>query len=74
MGSSTLIRWAGLAAIVAGLLYFIGYAGMAELLRPMMSNLGGHVVLGLAGLATLLALVGVLGQDAGRSIRLGTTG
>ena len=74
MGSSTLIRWAGLAAIVAGLLYFIGYAGMAELLRPMMSNLGGHVVLGLAGLATLLALVGVLGQDAGRSTRLGTTG
>ena len=31
---------------------------MAELLRPMLSNLGGHVVLGLAGLATLLALVG----------------
>jgi hypothetical protein len=47
---------------------------MAELLVPMMSNLGGHVVLGLAGLATLLALVGVLAQDAGRSARLGTAG
>ncbi len=72
--SSTLIRWGGFAAMVAGLMYFVGYAGMAELLVPTMSNLGGHVVLGLAGLATLLALVGVLGQDAGRSIRLGTTG
>ena len=72
--SSTLIRWGGFGAMVAGLLYFIGYAGMAELLRPMMSNLGGHVVLGLAGLATLLALVGVLAQDAGRSARPGMAG
>ena len=72
--SSTLVRWGGLAAMVAGLLYFIGYAGMAELLRPMMSNLGGHVVLGLAGLASLLALVGVLARDAGRSARPGTAG
>ncbi len=72
--SSTLVRWGGFAAMVAGLLYFVGYAGMAELLRPMLSNLGGHVVLGLAGLATLLALVGVLVQDAGRSARLGTAG
>lgn len=60
--------------MVAGLLYFVGYAGMAELLRPMMSNLGGHVVLGLAGLATLLALVGMLARDRGRSARLGTAG
>ncbi len=60
--------------MVAGLLYFTGYTGMAELLRPMMSNLGGHVVLGLAGLATLLALVGVLAHDAGRSARPGTAG
>jgi hypothetical protein len=72
--SSTLVRWGGFAAMVAGLLYFVGYAGMAELLRPMMSNLGGHVVLGSAGLATLLALVGVLARDAGRSTRLGTAG
>src|SRR3989337_332396 len=48
MSSSTLvIRLGGLAGILAGLLYFVGYAGMAELL-PVMSNLGGHVVLGLA--------------------------
>ena len=72
--SSTLIRWSGFAAMVAGLLYFVEYAGMAELLRPMMSNLGGHAVLGLAGLATLPALVGVLARDAGRSGRLGTVG
>ena len=72
--STTLVRWGGFAAVVAGLLYFVGYAGMAELLRPMMSNLGGHVVLGLAGLATLLALVGVLARDAGRSARPGTMG
>ena len=72
--SSTLIRWSGFAAMVAGLLYFVGYAGMAELLVPMMSNLGGHVVLGLAGLATLPALVGVLARDARRSGRLGTVG
>ncbi len=72
--SSTLIRWGGFAAMMAGLLYFVGYAGMAELLVPMMSNLGGHVVLGLAGLATLPALVGVLARDARRSGRLGTVG
>ena len=72
--STTLVRWGGFAAMVAGLLYFAGYAGMAELLRPMMSNLGGHVVLGLAGLATLLALAGMLVRDAGRSARLGRAG
>jgi len=72
--SSTLIRWGGFAAMVAGMLYFAGYAGMAELLRPVLSNLGGHVVLGLAGLATLLALVGMLTRDAGRSGRLGKAG
>jgi hypothetical protein len=60
--------------MLAGLLYFVGYAGMAELLLPMVSNLGGHVILGLAGLATLLALVGVLAKDAGRSARLGAAG
>lgn len=72
--STTLVRWGGFAAMVAGLLYFVGYAGMDELLRPMMSNLGGHVVLGLAGLATMLALVGLLARDVGRSARLGTAG
>ena len=72
--SSTLVRWGGFAAMAAGLLYFVGYAGMAELLRPMLSNLGGHVVLGLAGLATLPALVGVLARDAGRSAQLGRAG
>ena len=72
--SSTLIRWGGFAAMVTGLLYFVGYAGMADLLVPTMSNLGGHVVLGLAGLATLPALVGVLARDARRSGRLGTVG
>ncbi len=68
--SSNLTRLGGLAGMVAGLLYFAGYAGMAELLMPVMSNLGGHVVLGLAGLATLPALVGLLARDAGRSARL----
>ncbi len=72
--STLVIRLGGLAGIVAGLLYSVGYAGMAELLRPVMSNLGGHVVLGLAGLATMLALVGVLARDAGRSARLGAVG
>jgi hypothetical protein len=60
--------------MVAGLLYFVGYAGMAELLRPLLGNLGGHVVLGLAGLVTLLALVGMLVRDARRSGRPGTAG
>ena len=72
--ASTLIRWGGLAAMLAGLLYFVGYAGMAELLRPTISNLGGHVVLGLAGVVTLPALVGVLAADASRSARLGAAG
>ena len=72
--SSNLTRWGGLSGIVAGLLYFVGYAGMAELLVPVMSNLGGHIVLGLAGLATLPALVGVLVRDARRSGRLGRAG
>ncbi len=72
--SSTLIRSGGFAAMVAGLLYFIGYVGMAELLRPTMNNLGGHAVLGLAGLATLLALVGMLARDARRSARPGMAG
>jgi hypothetical protein len=72
MSSPTLvIRLGGLAGILAGLLYFVGYAGMAELLLPVMSNLGGHVVLGLAGMATLPALVGVLARDTGRGARLG---
>lgn len=74
MAASSLIRLGGLAAILAGLLCFVGYVGMAELLPPMMSNLGGHVVLGSAGLMTLLALVGVLSRDAGRSARLGAAG
>jgi hypothetical protein len=74
VASSNLTRWGGLAGILAGLLYFVGYAGMAELLQPIMGNLGGHVVLGLAGLATLLALVGVLVRDARRSGRPGTAG
>ena len=74
MSSSKLIRWGGLAGILAGLLYFVGYAGMVELLLPIMSNLGGHVVFGLAGLATLPTLVGVLARDVGRSARLGTVG
>jgi hypothetical protein len=72
--STNFIRWGGLAAMVAGLLYFVGYAGMADLLMPVMSNLGGHVVLGLAGLATLLALVGVLKRDALHSALLGAAG
>ncbi len=72
--ATLVIRLGGLAGMLAGLLYFVGYAGMAELLLPVMSNLGGHVVLGLAGLATLLALVGMLARDAGRSARLGTAG
>ena len=64
MSSSTLvIRSGGLSGMLAGLLYFVGYAGMADLLLPVMGNLGGHVVLGLAGLATLPALVGVLARD-----------
>ncbi len=74
MSSSDLVRWGGASSILAGLLYFVGYAGMAELLVPMMSNLGGHVVLGLASLATLPALLGVLWRDAGRSARPGTVG
>lgn len=75
MSSPTLvIRLGGLAGILAGLLYFVGYAGMANLLLPMMSNLGGHVVLGLAGMATLPALVGVLARDTGRGARLGAVG
>jgi hypothetical protein len=74
MSPSNLVRWGRFAAMVAGVLYFVGYAGMAELLLPMMSSLGGHVVLGLAGVATLLALVGVLAKDAGRSARLGAAG
>ena len=75
MSSPTLvIRLGGLAGILAGLLYFVGYAGMAELLLPAMSNLGGHVVLGLAGMATLPAFVGVLARNTGRGARLGAVG
>jgi predicted RND superfamily exporter protein len=60
MSSSTLvIRSGGLAGMLAGLLYFVGYASMAELLLPVMSNLGGHIVLGFAGMATLPTLVAV---------------
>jgi hypothetical protein len=72
--TSTFIRWGGLAATLAGLLYFVGYAGMADLLRPSISNLGGHVMLGLAGLVSLIALVGLLAADAGRSSSPGAAG
>ena len=71
MSPSNLVRWGGFAAMVAGVLYLVGYAGMAELLLPLVSKLGGHVVLGLAGLATLLTLVGVLAKDAWLRLRRG---
>jgi len=60
--------------MLAGLMWCVGYAGMAELLLPAIGQLGGHVILGLAGLLTLLALVGMLVWDGGRSSWLGTAG
>ncbi len=59
---------------MAIVLYFVGYVSIAELLPPLMSNLGGHVVLSLAVLAALPALLGVLAWDTGRSARPNAVG
>lgn len=74
MPSSNLARWGGLASIVTGLMWFVGYAGMAELLLPVLSNLGGHVILGVAGLLTVPALAGLFARDARRTTILGGAG
>lgn len=60
--------------MLAGLMWCVGYAGMAKLLLPAIGQPGGHVILGLAGLLTLLALAGMLMRDGGRSSRLGMAG
>jgi hypothetical protein len=60
--------------MLAGLMWCVGYAGLSESLVPAIGQLGGHVILGLAGLLTLLALTGMLVRDGGRSSWLGTAG
>jgi hypothetical protein len=69
-----LVRLSGLAGILAGLAWFLGYTGFTKLLLPAISQLGGHVVLGLAGLLSLLALVGLFALDATRTAPLGKGG
>lgn len=69
-----LIRWSGPVGILVGLLYFLGYASMAELLTPVVSPLGGHVILGCPGTLTLFVLVGVTARDSRQSGLTGLVG
>ena len=73
MSTAKLIRWSGMASILAGVLYWIGLPGAAEI-SPVVSHYPGHWLFGLAGLFTLLGLVGMSAYDAGRSGRLGKAG
>ena len=73
MRSSKLVRWAGLASMLAGALWIWGFPGLDEKIPPY-SHAGGHLLLAAAGLLTLAGLVGLRVHDAGRSGRLGTVG
>ena len=57
--AQSLVRLSGLAGILAGPAWFLGYAGFTKLLMPTIGQPGGRVVLGLARLLSLLALVGL---------------
>ena len=72
--AQSLVRLSGLAGILAGPAWFLGYAGFTRLLMPTIGQPGGHVVLGLAGLLSLLALVGLFALDATRVAPLGKGG
>ncbi len=71
---SNLIHWSGLASILAGLTWSIGFAGMTKVLLPVISQEDGHWLLGLAGLLTLLTIMGLGTQVARRTKRLGMVG
>ena len=73
MRSSKLVRWGGLASMLAGGLWIWGFPGLDEKIPPY-SHAGGHLLLAAAGLLTLAGLVGLRVHDAGRSGRLGTVG
>jgi hypothetical protein len=72
--AQSLVRLSGLAGILAGLAWFLGYAGFTKLLLPAIGQPGGHVVLGLAGLLSLLALVGLFALEATRVAPLAKVG
>ena len=78
MSSTDLVRWGGLAAVVAGLAYALG--GVVELFAPQQevftsfSDYLIEVVSFVAVLGTLGAIAGLHALQRGKSGRLGTAG
>ncbi len=64
------MRWGGLAALLAGLLYWIGMPGAAEVF-PLVPHVAGHALFALAGLFSLFGLLGLAAYASGRYGRLG---
>jgi hypothetical protein len=71
--SANRIRWYGLPAILAGVLYVVGLPGSNEVF-PGISHVAGHILLAGAGLCSLLGLEGVCRRDDGRLGRVGRLG
>ncbi len=66
MAARRWIRWTGLIMIVAGLLWIVGFAGMAHML-PIVTQMGGHWLLGVAGMLTLVGVAGLLSYTRGNT-------
>lgn len=72
--AQNVVRLGWPASILTGLAWFVGYAGFTRVLRPLIGQMGGHVILGFAGLLTLLALAGLFAREATRAVLLGSGG
>ena len=73
MSSPRWIRWTARALMVAGLVWSVGVAAMVKVL-PVVSWERGHWLLGLAGLLSMLGLLGLAAYDGRRTGWLGTAG
>lgn len=72
--SSRLIgRLSGLAAILSGVLWALGIPGLDEVI-PGVSHEGGHLLLAVAGLCSLIGLAGLSSHHAGRYSLAGMAG
>lgn len=69
--AENVVRLGRLAGILA---WYVGYAGFTKVLRPVVGQMGGHAILGFAGLLTLLALAGLFAREATRAVPLGRGG
>ncbi len=70
---SNWIRWSGAASILAGALWIVALPALGEVL-PQISHAGGHVLIAITALLSLLALAGAYARCAGPSGRAGKSG